>query len=101
MMCSGLRAEDIFNPWVKGWHFFSSDVDGLSGGLLTTFNPKIKVLKSDFLPSCIVVQVLESWLNSTFKICNVYGPYVNKHPFWEHLSTSNILNDGDLILGGT
>jgi hypothetical protein len=54
----------------------------------------------DFLPSCILVQALDCWLNSSFKICNVYGPYVNRCPFWDSLSGSNEFYSGNIILGG-
>jgi hypothetical protein len=59
------------------------------------------VLDAEIHPSCILVQVKDRLLNSSLKICDVYGPYANMCPFWDHLSNLNFLNIGDIILGGS
>lgn len=67
-MCSGTKAEEAFNPWLKHWVFFSIDANGLSGGLLTACSPKLRVSNLVILPSCIIVKALDSWLNFSFRI---------------------------------
>jgi hypothetical protein len=39
-------------------------------------------------------------VNSSLKICNVYGPYANRIPYWDHLRALDFLNTRDIIMGG-
>jgi hypothetical protein len=57
----------------SGWSFSSLDTEGLSGGLISAWSPHIKVIDMDFLPSCIVIQDFDIFLNSSFKLVNIYG----------------------------
>jgi exonuclease III len=99
-MRSRTKLEEIFSSWLKGWFFCSTYAEGFSRGLITACSPKLKVIDSQGYPSCIIVQVKDRMLNSSLKICNVYGPYANRIPFCDHLSTLDFLNSGNIILGG-
>jgi hypothetical protein len=45
--------------------------------------PHVKGHATSILPSCIVVQLCNMWINTSLKVINVYVPYSNCFPFWE------------------
>jgi hypothetical protein len=47
-----------------------------------------------------VVQLKDPFLNTSFKLINLYVPYVDRLKFWEGLSGSGNLNATNIILGG-
>jgi hypothetical protein len=86
--------------WLKDWYFCTFDSEGLSGGLLSAWTPKLKSLSSSLLPSNIIVDVLDYVSNCSFRIINLYGLYVDRIPFWNDLSNNGFLSLQNLILGG-
>jgi hypothetical protein len=67
-MCSGSKAESVFNSWLKGWNCFSLDVEGKSGGLLKACILHLKVIEVKKHPSCIMVHIFDNKLEIDFKI---------------------------------
>ena len=81
-----------------GWQFETLDVRGHSGGLAIGWNTRVvKVLN---------IWGMDSVLGMTFKgldqgepvdVFNVYGPYLNRIPFWDNLFNNSVLR-GDLVI---
>jgi hypothetical protein len=84
-----------------GWLFMGLDAAGRSGGLATGWRTKsIKLLNSWALNSCLGIDIFVEGLGKEFRILNVYGPYLDRTPFWETLLSLKILKVENLILGG-
>jgi hypothetical protein len=99
-MCFGSKAVETFSPWLKDWSFSSVNSVGLSGGLLTTWNPHLKVPSTSSLNSSIVVDLEDRILVDSFHLINIYNPYSKKRPYWEVLASPGILSASNIILGG-
>jgi hypothetical protein len=40
-MSTGDKVESLLRPWLRDWSFFSSSVEGMSGGLLIAWNSRV------------------------------------------------------------
>jgi hypothetical protein len=100
-MCVGDKAEGFFKSWLRDWYFFSSNSEGLSRGLLTAWRSSFKCTFSTPISSGLVVELRDHVLKFSFKVVNLYGPYVDHIPFWEGLASSGVLQGGNIVLGGT
>jgi len=85
---------------VKRLVFCALDSESLSGGLLTTWSPHYRAFSASLFSSEIMVDLEERFLNSSFWLVNVYGPYADRLPFWEGLSESRVTSSSNIILGG-
>lgn len=73
---------------------------GLLGGLLFAWSPRYTTLFSTHISFGIVVDLEDHFFNSTFRLVNVYGPYVDEYQFREGLSGSGFLSSSNIILEG-
>ena len=46
------------------------------------------------------VEIFSEELGITLSVINVYGPYLNRPPFWESLLQNPMVNGDSLVLGG-
>jgi hypothetical protein len=99
-MCSRVKVEEAFNPWLKDWSFFSIDFDGISWGVFLQHGVLILVFFHLFDSFRIVVELEDRNLNSIFRVINVCGPYTKITPFWEGLCASSVVEVSNIILGG-
>jgi hypothetical protein len=76
------------------------DSKGLSGGLLSAWNPKKTNFDAFMTPAGILLDGFVKQLNKKLKLVNCYGPYANRQMFWDNLKVDGILKESDLILGG-
>jgi exonuclease III len=84
-----------------GWHFEGIDATGRSGGLATGWRTRsIKLLNSWALNSCLGVDIFVEGLGKGIQILNIYGPYLERTPFWESIFKLKLLKADNLILGG-
>jgi hypothetical protein len=51
-------------------------------------------------PAGILLDGLVKDLNKRLKLVNCYGPYGNRHDFWDRVKKDGILKEHNLILGG-
>jgi len=65
-MCEGSKVIKTLSIWLKDWSFFYLDLDGHSGGLVTTWSPKLKILSSLILNYEIMVELEAHHLGSSF-----------------------------------
>lgn len=60
-------------------------VEGLSRGLVTSWNENFDPISTNVLHACIVVELRSKALGNVFKLINVYGPCGDKKPYWDGL----------------
>jgi hypothetical protein len=99
-MVDCIRAKDFFLKCCPSWNCVATDSIGLSGGLISGWNP----LKADFLAFHIFVGILLEGRIKDFsfplKLLNCYGPYKDRLSFWKHLEDSGFLKEDNIIIGG-
>ena len=99
-MCSASPALFAFSKILPSWEFYAISASGLSGGLLSAWNP----LKANYraYQTCagLLVQASIRGNPSPISILNVYGPYRDHELFWEKALRGGILIISNLVLGG-
>ena len=99
-MCSTFPTLLAFSKLLPSWEFCAISASGLSGGLLTAWNPHR--VKCRAFQTCVGLLVQASFhgMSSPIAILNVYGPYRDRELFWEKALRGGILNIPNLVLGG-
>ena len=80
-MCSSSPALLDFSKLFPSWEFCAIGASGLSGGLLSAWNPR--KIKCKAFHTCVglLTQVTIRGLSYPVSILNVYGPYKNRVSF--------------------
>ena len=99
-MCSSLPALLAFSKILPSWEFCAVDALGLSGGILTAWNPRVVRCKAFRIYAGLLIQASFRGLSYPISILNVYGPYKDRGTFWDNAFDSGFLGAPDLILGG-
>lgn len=99
-MVSSLQACDMFLKMFPSWHCCGSDALGISGGLLSTWNPLKAHFSSFKVEAGILLEGRLLDLDRSVRLLNVYSPYSKKIYFWDRILCSGLLNDLSLILAG-
>ena len=87
--------------WFLGWIFVTLDARGCSGGLVVGWKVKsIKVVSLWGMELVLGLKLQALDLQTTFIAINIYGPYLNRVPFWEGLFNNPLLCGESVILGG-
>ena len=99
-MSSSHPALLAFSKLHPGWELCATDSLGLSGGLLTAWDPSVARHKA--FVSCSSILVKDVLRNQSFKLTylNCYGPYNNRVPFWEAAVNEGIFKHPNLIIVG-
>jgi hypothetical protein len=80
--------------------FCAVDSKGLSGGLLSAWNPKKSNFNAFLTPAGILLEGFVKKINKNLKLLNCYGMYVDRQSFWNTIKKDGILKESNLILGG-
>ena len=80
-MCDNFFALRLFAKTKPGWEYCALDAHGLSGGILSAWNPCLIQCKAYHSFSGIILYASFKVLDSVFSIINCYGPYANKNLF--------------------
>ena len=73
----------------------------MSGGLAIEWNERtVKALNLSGMESVLGLNFLALDLGVSFTIFNIYGPYLNRIPFWDALLSNHLIRGDSLILGG-
>jgi len=86
---------------LPGWKFVAIDVNGRSGGLASGW--RLSVCRCDnfwSIRSGLGLQLFSTDLGMVVIVLNIYGPYINRVPFWDSLLSNDFVLNRDLILGG-
>jgi hypothetical protein len=100
-MCSGSKATNVFNNFLHVIGILCT-IDSVGSLWGPSLNPESKI-QGNFLCDNTIRYFSGfggSPFNCTLKLINVYGPYVDRIPFWEGLGRSGVLEAPNIILGG-
>ena len=87
--------------WFPGWSFVTLDANGRSGGLAVGWkNICVKMLNAWGSEAVLGVDLLFEDLGISLSVLNIYGPYINRAPFWESLFQNPMANGDSVVLGG-
>jgi hypothetical protein len=94
------QSEGDFSKLLPTWNLCGVDSLGLSGGLLSAWNPRRDDFSTFLTPAGILLDGLVKDLNKRLKLVNCYGPYGDRQEFWDKIKRDGLLKDHNLILGG-
>ena len=97
----GVGIKVRLESWLGGWIFETLDVKGHSGGLEIGWNARIvSTLNVWGMDSVLGMSFRALEMVGTFDVVNIYGPYLNRIPFWEKIFNYSLLREEYLIIGG-
>ena len=99
-MTSPYLALYAFSKLCPGWEFCALSSHGLSGGILSGWNPKIIKCKAFHTIAGILLKASIRGSSLNLSILNCYGPYLNRVSFWEAAASGGLLSLPNLILAG-
>ena len=99
-MTSTYPALFAFSKLCPGWEFCALDSSGLSGGILSGWNPQVLRCKAYHTLAGILLKVSMRGWSLPFSILNVYGPYLHRDTLWNVVASGGILSIPNLILAG-
>ena len=87
--------------WLPGWCFLTLDANGRSGGLAVGWRKcSVKLVNAWGMESVLGADLHCEELGFTLSVINVYGPYLNRVPFWDALLQNPLVSGDSLVLGG-
>ena len=97
---SAEKAIDVFTNVLGNWYMSAVNASGLSGGLLSAWNPHKALF--DVFRSGAGILLKGRCINGVqeINILNCYGPYQYRIPFWSHIRAGGLLKTSGLIIGG-
>ena len=99
-MCSSYLAIHAFSKLLPNWELCATSAFGLSGGLLTAWNPRKVRCRAYETLADILVKAKLCGMAAILDIINCYGPYKDRDDFWEKVHKGGLVNSPHLILGG-
>ena len=99
-MCSDLPALIAFSKILPSWEFCAVSAHGLSGGLLSAWNPAKAKCKAFHTCTGILIQAFIWGMLDPLHILNVYGLYRDRELFWDKTLRGGLLNLSHLVIGG-
>ena len=99
-MCSTYPALLAFSKLLPKWEFCAISDFGLSGGLLTAWDPLRVRCHAHATVASILVKADFRGMTSQLEILNCYGPYRDRDLFWDKFLWVGLLNSPNIILGG-
>jgi hypothetical protein len=94
------KARELFAKLLPNWFFCGTDSVGLSGGLLSSWNPRKANLNAFLTSAGILLEGYVKDLDRCMKLINCYGSYSDREAFWEAIKDEGILKEPNLVLGG-
>ena len=99
-MYSASPALFTFLKLLPSWEFYAISAPGISGGLLSAWNPLKENCRAFQTCVGILLQASIRVLPDPLHILNVYGPYREREFFWNKALRGGLLNLPSLVLGG-
>lgn len=90
----------FFRKMFPSWHMSAISAEGLSGGLVSLWNPLMVKANAFKCQAGILLSARIRGRPRPIKLLNVYAPYKNRSPFWDSLLQSGILDIQSLIIAG-
>ena len=99
-MCNTYPTLLAFPKLFPRWELCATSASGLSGGLLTAWNPlRVRCCAFETIGG-ILVKVVFRGMSTPLVVINCYGPYRNRDIFWDNVLWGGLLSVPNLILGG-
>ena len=93
--------QERLENWIPGWSFVTLDAKGRSGGLAVGWrNNCVKLINSWGSEGVLGVEVFSADLGLSLTAINVYGPYLNRAPFWDSLFQNPLVSGDSVVMGG-
>ena len=93
--------KERLESWIPGWSFVTLDARGRSGGLAVGWkNCCMKLVNAWGMDAALGAEVYSEYLGTSLTVVNVYGPYLNRTPYWDSLLQNTLVNGDSLVLGG-
>ena len=99
-MCSAPPALFAFSKILPSWEFCAISAHGLSGGLLSAWNPQKARCRAFHTCAGLLLEASIRGSPVPLHILNVYGPYRDRVCFWDKALRGGLLNLPGLIIGG-
>ena len=100
-MGEGEVIRERLESWLPGWSFVTVDARGCSGGLAVGWkNCCVKLINAWGIEAELGIEVFSEELGIPLSVVNVYGPFLNRAPFWNSLFQSTLVNGDSVVLGG-
>ena len=99
-MTSSYPALFSFSKLCPGWEFCALNSNGLSGGILSGWNPKLLKCKAFHTVAGILLKSSLHGSSLELSILNCYGPYLNRDIFSNAVASGGLLSLPNLILAG-
>ena len=99
-MTSSYPALFAFSKLCPGWEFCALSSKGLSGGIISGWNPKLLKCKAFHIATGILLKASIRGSSLELSILNCYGPYLNRDSFWIAVANGGLLSLPNLILVG-
>ena len=97
----GEVVRDQLESWLLGWSFLTLDARGRSGGLEVGWKTSsIQLINAWGSEAVLGIEVFVADLGISLNVVNVYGPYLNRVPFWDSLLQNPLVSGDRLVLGG-
>jgi hypothetical protein len=91
----------VLETLFKNWSFAGTDSRGQSGGLEIGWNTHTIKLKNSWeFDSGLGLEICSADLRMVLIVINVYGPYLERMPFWDSLVRKTFMICDSIILGG-
>ena len=97
-MCSSEEAILSFAKFRSSWNFCAIPTDGLSGGIMSGWNPPTMNFKAYKTCVGIFMECFFRDFNFLISCINCYEPYHNKEVFWNRVESIWFLNYPNLIM---
>ena len=89
-----------FTQLCPSWEFCATNSSGLSGGILSGWNPKLIKCTTFHTVSGILLKAHIRGMTITLSTLNYYRPYLHREAFWNSVARGGLLSFPNLILTG-
>ena len=87
--------------WFFGWSFVALDVRGRSGGLAMGWDTRVvKALNIWGMESVLGMTMQGLDHGDPIDVFNIYGPYINRIPFWDNIFQLDLFCGDLVVIGG-
>lgn len=98
-MISAVDAISFFLQIRPHWRVAATDSVGMSGGLLSAWNPEYGDFSAFHTVAGLLIKGSFRGYREPIQILNIYGPYKDRLSFWSLVDDHHILSLDNLIVG--
>ena len=99
-MISEKKVRGLLAKLLPNWLFCGADSSGISGGFLSTWNPRKVDFYACVTSAWILLEGTVKYISQRLKFLNCYGPYSKRLYFWETVKKEGLFNEHNLVFSG-